>query len=42
MKKYFILLLIGFLILVSLGEGAAQEETPLGMAGEFTGPAACA
>jgi NitT/TauT family transport system substrate-binding protein len=42
MKKFFILLLIGFLILVSLGEGAAQEETPLGMAVEFTDHAACA
>lgn len=42
MKKFFILLLIGFLILVSWGEGAAQEETPLGMAVEFTDHAACA
>jgi NitT/TauT family transport system substrate-binding protein len=42
MKNFFILLLIGFLILVSLGEGAAQEETPLGMAVEFTDHAACA
>ena len=42
MKKFFTLLLIGFLILVSLGEGAAQEETPLGMAVEFTDHAACA
>jgi NitT/TauT family transport system substrate-binding protein len=42
MKIFFILLLIGFLILVSLGEGAAQEETPLGMAVEFTDHAACA
>lgn len=41
MKKFFILLLIGFLILVSLGEGK-QEETPLGMAVEFTDHAACA
>ena len=42
MKKFLLLLLIGFLILVSLGEGAAQEETPLGMAVEFTDHAACA
>ncbi|NCO24290.1 MAG: nitrate ABC transporter substrate-binding protein [Candidatus Infernicultor aquiphilus] len=42
MKNFFILLLIGFLILVSLGEGAAQEETPLGMAVEFMDHAACA
>lgn len=42
MKKFFILLLIGFLILVSLSEGVAQEETPLGMAVEFTDHAACA
>ncbi len=42
MKKLFVLLLIGFLILISLGEGAAQEETPLGMAVEFTDHAACA
>ncbi len=42
MKKFFILLLIGFLILVSLGEGTAPEETPLGMAVEFTDHAACA
>lgn len=41
MKNFFILLLIGFLILVSLGEGK-QEETPLGMAVEFTDHAACA
>jgi len=41
MKKFFILLLIGFLILVSWGEGK-QEETPLGMAVEFTDHAACA
>jgi len=42
MKNFFILLLIGFLILVSFGEGAAQEETPLGMAVEFMDHAACA
>lgn len=42
MKKFLLLLLIGFLILVSWGEGAAQEETPLGMAVEFTDHAACA
>lgn len=42
MKKFLLLLLIGFLILVSLGEGTAQEETPLGMAVEFTDHAACA
>jgi NitT/TauT family transport system substrate-binding protein len=41
MKKFFILLLIGFLILVSLGEGIAQEETSLGMAVEFMDHAAC-
>jgi NitT/TauT family transport system substrate-binding protein len=41
MKKFLLLLLIGFLILVSLGEGK-QEETPLGMAVEFTDHAACA
>ena len=41
MKKFFILLLIGFLILVSWGEGK-QEENPLGMAVEFTDHAACA
>lgn len=42
MKKFFVLLFAGFLILVSLGEGAAQEETPLGMAVEFMDHAACA
>jgi NitT/TauT family transport system substrate-binding protein len=41
MKKFLLLLLIGFLILVSWGEGK-QEETPLGMAVEFTDHAACA
>lgn len=42
MKKFFILLLIGFLVFVFLGEGTAQEEAPLGMAVEFMDHAACA
>lgn len=42
MKKLFMLLLAGLLIFVYFGEGAAQEETPLGMAVEFTDHAACA
>ena len=42
MKKFFILLLIGFLVFVFLVEGTAQEEAPLGMAVEFMDHAACA
>ncbi len=42
MKKLFMLLLAGLLIFVYFGGGAAQEETPLGMAVEFTDHAACA
>ena len=42
MKKLSLLLLAGMLVLISAGGCAPEEESPIGMAVEFTNHAACA